>query len=110
LVGGLTGNLWVGIVLLILSGTGGALLNTTNQTVLQLFAPDEMRGRITGILNIQPVFSSCGILLAGVTADLLGPVVTAMSFGSVMFGVGLLILIFSPGMRGMRLSRLGGEA
>ena len=40
----------------------------------------------------------------------MGPVDTAMTFGSVMFGVGLLILIFSPRMREMRLSRLGGEA
>ena len=36
LVGHMNGNLWVGVVLLVLCGTGGSLFNTINQTVLQL--------------------------------------------------------------------------
>jgi MFS family permease len=106
IVGGLTGQLWLGILLLVMSGIGGSLLNTINQTVLQLMAPDRMRGRITGILTVQPVFSSIGILVAGFAADLFGPVAVAMASGSIMFGIGVLILVFSPRMRDLRLSRL----
>ena len=110
LIGGLTNNLWIGIALLVLSGVGGSLLSTTNQTVLQLLAPDHMRGRITGILNVQAIFASAGILMAGIAADVFGPVAVAMASGSMMFTIGLLILAFSPRMRGMRLSRLGSES
>ena len=107
LAGHYTHNIWLGVFLLIMSAVGASLLNTTNQTVLQLFAPDRMRGRITGILNIQPVFSSVGILISGFGADVVGPVAVAISFGTVMFTAGLLILVFSPRMRDLRLSRLG---
>ena len=109
LIGGWTHNLAIGIFLLVMSGIGGAVLNTTNQTVLQLLAPDRMRGRITGILTVQPVFSSVGILISGACADIFGPEAVAMGFGSTMFAIGILILVFSPRMRGLRLSRLGDE-
>jgi MFS family permease len=109
LAGGLTENLWLGIFLLVLSGTGGALFNTINQTVLQLLAPDRMRGRVTGILTVQPVFSSAGILIAGFAAEAFGPIAVAIASGSIMFGIGLLILVFSPRMRRLRLSTLAEE-
>ena len=69
-----------------------------------------MRGRITGILTIQPVFSSVGILISGFTADAFGPVAVAIGFGSTMFAIGIAILVFSPRMRQLRLSRLGEES
>jgi MFS family permease len=113
IAGALTGNLWLGILLLVISGAGGSLFITTNQTVLQLVAPDRMRGRITGLLNIQPIFQSTGILLTGWAADIVGPAAVAATNGLFMFSIGVAILVFSPRMRDLRLSRLGehtGEA
>jgi MFS family permease len=108
IAGGLTGELWLGFFLLVLSGIGGTLFTTINQTVLQMVAPDEMRGRVTGVLNIQPIFSSAGILIVGIAADVFGLVAVAIVDASIMFSIGLAVLIFSPRMRNLRLSRLGG--
>jgi MFS family permease len=109
-VGALTGNLWLGVVLLVISGIGGSLFNTTNQLVVQLVAPDQMRGRITGLLNIQPLFQSAGILATGWAADIIGPSAVATADGLIMCAIGAAILIFSPRMRELRLSRLTQQA
>jgi MFS family permease len=106
IIGGLTGNLWIGVLLLVISGTGGSLFNTTNQTVLQLVAPDHMRGRVTGILHVQPIFQSIGIFITGAAADVFGAAAIAAADGLLMCGIGLALLLFSPRMRGLRLSRL----
>jgi MFS family permease len=107
LCGGLFGNLWLGFVLLVISGIGGTLFTTINQTVLQMVAPDEMRGRVTGVLNIQPIFSSAGIFIVGVASELWDPVPVAIVDAAIMFSIGVAVLLFSPRMRNLRLSRLG---
>jgi MFS family permease len=106
-VGHMNGNLWVGAVLLVLCGTGGSLFNTINQTVLQLVAPDAMRGRVTGLLNVQPIFQTFGLVLTGIAADAFGPAAAGTVDGMILVVIGLAILIFSPRMRDLRLTRLG---
>ena len=107
LLGGVTGLLWVGFIMLVIAGLGGTLFSTINQTVLQMVAPDEMRGRVTGVLNIQPIFSSAGIFIVGIAADLWDPVPVAIVDAGIMMSIGLAVLLFSPRMRSLRLSRLG---
>jgi ENTS family enterobactin (siderophore) exporter len=106
-LGGLFGQLWMGFVMLVIAGLGGTLYSTVNQTVLQMVSPDHMRGRVTGVLNIQPIFSSAGIFIVGIAADVWDPVPVAMVDAGIMGCIGLALLIFSPRMRNMRLSRLG---
>ncbi len=108
-IGGLTGNLWIGVGLLVLSGTGGSLFLTTNQTVLQLLAPAHLRGRVTGLLNINPICQSVGVIVTGTAADFFGAATMAAISGGIMFSIGLAVLIFSPRERNLRLSRLGHE-
>jgi len=106
-LGGLTGQLWVGFVMLVVAGLGGTLFSTINQTVLQMVSPDHMRGRVTGVLNIQPIFSSAGIFIVGIAADLWDPVPVAIVDAGIMMSIGIAVFVFSPRMRDMRLSKLG---
>ena len=105
-IGGLTGQFWIGVAMLVLSGIGGAIFNTTNQTVVQLIAPTHLRGRITSVLQIQPLCVAIGVFVAGASADAFGAVRVATTNGMIAFGLGVLIFVFSPRMRNLRLSRL----
>jgi MFS family permease len=106
LVGGLTGNYWLGVLLLVLSGIGGAIFNTTNQTVVQLIAPDHLRGRITSVLQVQPLCMAAGVFITGAASDLFGAIAVGTASGLLAFGMAALILVFSPRMRELRLSRM----
>ena len=105
--GSLTGNLWVGVFTLFLAGIGGALFNTTNQTVVQLIAPDHLRGRITAVMQVQPLCMAVGTLIAGVLADFAGAVAVTAVFNFTAFAIAFAVLVFSPRMRNLRLSNLG---
>ena len=107
--GSLTGSVWVGVVLLFLAGVGGSLFNTTNQTVVQLVAPDHLRGRITSVMQVQPLCMAVGTLIAGAAADVFGVVAVTATFNLTAFAIAFLVLVFSPRMRDLRLSRLGSH-
>ena len=53
------------IPFLVLSGTMESIHMTTNQTVLQLLAPDHLRGRLTSVLQLAQIINPVGILAAG---------------------------------------------
>ena len=86
--------------MLFLAGIGGSLFNTTNQTVVQLIAPDHLRGRITSVMQVQPICMAVGTLTAGALADVFGAVAVTAAFNFTAFGIALSVLVFSPRMRG----------
>lgn len=106
IVGALTGEMWLAVGFLVLAGIGGSIFNTTNQTVLQLLAPNHLRGRITSVLQVQPICMAIGILIAGLAADVAGAGVVGAVFSGLAFAAGVAILAFSPRMRSLRLSTL----
>jgi MFS family permease len=65
--------LWVALPLLAAAGFFEMIYLTTNQTLLQLSIPDELRGRVTGIVTLNAGLAPVGALVAGVGADLVGP-------------------------------------
>jgi MFS family permease len=107
LLGSLTGSVWVGVFMLFLAGIGGSLFNTTNQTVVQLIAPDHLRGRITSVMQVQPLCMAVGTLIAGGLADVAGAVTVTAAFNFTAFAIAFGVLLFSPRMRDLRLSALG---
>jgi MFS family permease len=107
LSGAATGSLWLGTALLFLAGVGGSMFNTTNQTVVQLMAPDHLRGRIASVMQVQPLCMAAGTLAAGALADVIGAVPTAAIFNFTAFAIAMGVLIFSPRIRDLRLSSLG---
>ncbi|GMV53011.1 MAG: MFS transporter [Chlorobi bacterium] len=80
----LSTNFYISIVLLVLLGLLDGLSVVIRQTILQLFTPDEMRGRVAAV-NTMFVSSSneIGALESGVAAKLMG-VVPSVIFGGVM--------------------------
>jgi MFS family permease len=106
LLGALTGSIWVGAFLLFLAGIGGAIFNTTNQTIVQLVAPDHLRGRITSVMQVQPLCMAVGTLVAGAASDVFGAVAVTAAFNLTAFAITLAVLLLSQRMRQLRLSEV----
>ncbi|MBI2935909.1 MAG: MFS transporter, partial [Chloroflexi bacterium] len=58
--------------LLVVSGFFGMVYQTTNQTVLQLSIPDQMRGRVISILMLNMGLVPLGGMIAGAGAEVIG--------------------------------------
>lgn len=102
----LTGDMWLAVPFLLIAGAAESVSNTTNQTVLQLLAPDNLRGRINAALQLSPMLWSLSVLVAGSLADRVGGPTVGIGLSLCAFGVVMLITLFSPRMRQLRLSRL----
>lgn len=102
----LTGSLWASIWFLVLAGASESVYQTTNQTVLQLGVPPEMRGRITSIMQVTPLLMSVSLFVTGVAADLSNAPLIGTIISLLGFGCALAIFVFSPQMRNLRLSQL----
>ena len=103
---GLSSKYWVALPLLGLAGFFEAIFLTTNQTLLMLSIPAELRGRVISIVNLSGTFSFLGGLAAGIGSDFFGSPkpVTIIMAGSAAC-VAILVLIFSPTIRNYRLSQ-----
>ncbi len=88
-----------------LSGMTEMIYSVTNMTMVQLAAPEEMRGRISSILQVYPALISIGAFLVGPLADLIGPRGTSLTTAGICAVVFMVIMMFSPDMRGMRMSK-----
>lgn len=97
--------LWVALILLLFSGFFELIFLTTNQTLLQLSIPDNIRGRVTSVVNLNFVLSPLGGLVAGVGSDLFGgPKIITIIFGGIAAAICVCVLLFSPIVRNYRLS------
>ena len=88
-----------------LSGLTEMIYSVTNMSMMQLAAPEEMRGRLTSILQLYPALISLGAFLVGPIADWIGPRATSISAASICAVVFVGIALASPRMRDMRMSR-----
>jgi hypothetical protein len=78
---------------------------TTNHTSLQLSIPDELRGRVTGVVSLRSALSPVGAFIAGIGADLVGPRVTTLIFSGVLIAIAVIAYLASPVIREYRLSQ-----
>ncbi|RLT40825.1 MAG: MFS transporter [Chloroflexi bacterium] len=102
----MTQSLWLAMPFLVIAGTAESLYTTTNTTVLQLVAPDHLRGSMAGVLQLSFVVMPIGGLIAGTAADYYGAPAVGMALTATAFACGLAILLFSSRMRHLRLSDL----
>jgi len=102
----LTGRIWLALPFLVLAGTMESLHMTTNQTVIQLLAPDHLRGRLTSVLQLVQLVNPVGIFAAGALADHFGSVSVGVAFSLCAFFLTAAIFLFSSRMRNLRLSEL----
>lgn len=101
-----TGRIWLALPFLVLAGTAESIHMTTNQTVLQLLAPDHLRGRLTSVIQSVQLMSPVGIYVAGALADRHGPVLVGIVFSLCAFLLTAAISLFSSRMHNLRLSEL----
>lgn len=103
-------NLWVALPLLALSGFFEMVFLTTNQTLLQLSIPDELRGRVTGVVSLTAGLSPLGSFAAGAGSDLVGPRAMTVLLGGIAVAIAVLAFGFSPTIRDYRLSQALADA
>ncbi|GGU16229.1 MULTISPECIES: MFS transporter [Streptomyces] len=79
---GLTRNLWLGLLLLALAGYSDTVSMIFRNTMMQVAAPDEMRGRLQGVFIVVVAGGPrLGDFLAGSVADLTSPAVAITGGG-----------------------------
>jgi MFS family permease len=103
-------NTYVAVPLLFLCGLTQMIFIPTNQTLIQLSVPEEMRGRITTILQVGMLLMPVGMMVAGALADAIGTrtIVGISSATAVVLTV--LVWSVSPTIRNIRLSALESRA
>jgi MFS family permease len=100
-----TTKLWIALLLLSLGGFFEAISLATNQTLLQLSIPNELRGRVTSAVNLGSALFILGSLLAGVGSDLFGgPKMITIILAGTAAGICILIFTLSSTVRNYRLS------
>ncbi|MBI4311155.1 MAG: MFS transporter [Chloroflexi bacterium] len=98
------------IVLVSINSLTGTFFRTTQRMLMQLMAPDHMRGRIMSIDTMQDGLSPIGVLLWGAIAQVLQAhyglaqgTQTTWLLGGIMYGlVAVLYFIFVPAIRKFR--------
>ncbi|MFG1920716.1 MFS transporter [Cryptosporangium sp. NPDC048952] len=79
---GLARNLWLAVALLAVAGAADLVSAVYRQTILQVYAPDEMRGRMQGVFTVVVAGGPrLGDLRAGVTESWFGPTVSWVGGG-----------------------------
>lgn len=108
---GLTRELWLAVALLALAGAADLVSAVYRQTILQTYAPDEMRGRMQGVFIVVVTGGPrLGDLRAGTAAAAFGLTGAWVGGGlacAVLVGFALLV----PALRGYRAveARVGTE-
>ncbi len=100
----LSPNLLIALPLLALAGFFEMIYLTTNQTLLQLSIPDELRGRVTGIVTLSSGLIPVGSLIAGIGADLIGPRAITLALAGVALLIAIVVAAASPTIRDYRMS------
>jgi MFS family permease len=96
---GLAGSLWAMVLLLAVAGAADLVSAVYRQTILQTYAPDEMRGRMQGVFIVVVAGGPrLGDLRAGAAAAAFG--VTAAWVGGGLLAAGLVSLaLLVPALR-----------
>jgi MFS family permease len=91
---GLAHQLWLVVVLLAVAGAADLVSAVYRQTILQTYAPDEMRGRMQGVfIAVVAGGPRLGDLRAGATAS-----VTSVEFSWAAGGVACVLVVLVAGV------------
>ncbi|MFV0438430.1 MAG: MFS transporter [Desulfopila sp.] len=97
--------LWLGLICMTMAGFFEMLFIATNQTLLQLSIPDEMRGQLTAMVNLNGILSPIGSMIAGVGCDVLAsPRTVVLLMSGLAAIIAILVMLFSSGVRNYRIS------
>ncbi|HEU5157004.1 MAG TPA: MFS transporter [Streptosporangiaceae bacterium] len=94
---GLVGRLWLAVLLLAVGGAADLVSGVFRQTILQTYAPDEMRGRLQGVFIVVVAGGPrLGDLRAGATAALAGATVSWVGGGIACAVLVVVVSLFVP--------------
>lgn len=97
-------SLWLGAVLMAVTGFFQLVFMTTNNTLLQMNIPSELRGRITSLVMLDQGLVPLGTLLAGIGADFAGAPLVVMIMGIACVALAGAVALWVPSMRNMCFS------
>lgn len=104
----LSPTLLVALPLLAISGAFEMVYLTTNQTLLQLSIPDDMRGRVTSIVSLNMALSPLGAFFAGAGSDLIGPRPITVLLSGIAAAIAIGVYLRPSTVREYRLSQAIG--
>jgi hypothetical protein len=84
------------------------ITSTNNQTMMQLSAPPEMRGRVVALNQLNPALIAAGSFLIGPIADWIGARGAAVAASVACTLLGIALLCVSSRLRELRLSQYTG--
>jgi len=103
IVFGLSQNFWLSLAMLVLIGASDNISVIIRQTLVQSLTPDSMRGRVSAVNQVFIGASNeLGGLESGVTAKLMGPVLSV-----VVGGTGTLLVVLGVAAKWPQIRRLG---
>ena len=96
---GLASQLWLVVLLLAVGGAADLVSAVYRQSILQTFAPDELRGRLQGVFTVVVAGGPrLGDLRAGATADLAGPTASWAGGGFAAAGLAVVLAAAFPAL------------
>ena len=101
----LSPSLLVALPVLAVAGAFEMVYLTTNQTLLQLSIPDEMRGRVTSIVSLNIAIGPLGAFFAGAGSDLIGPRAITVVLSGIAALIAVAVYLGSSTVRDYRLSQ-----
>src|SRR5205085_9253672 len=87
------------MALLVLIGGSQMFYMTTNQTVLQLTTPDELRGRVMGIYMLNQGLLPLRSLFAGTMGDFFSAPIAVFFMGAVVAVMAVAFALPAPSIR-----------
>ncbi|MBU2667612.1 MFS transporter [Actinoplanes bogorensis] len=96
---GLAHSLWLMVLLLAVGGAADLVSAVYRQSILQVYAPDRLRGRLQGVFTVVVAGGPrLGDLRAGATADLTSPAVSWAGGGFAAAGLAVVLAVAFPAL------------
>src|SRR5581483_1577811 len=100
---GLSKALWLSLAMLFFAGALDSVSVIIRGSIVQLVTPDEMRGRVSAVNNIFIGTSNeFGALESGLTAALVGPVISVVAGG-----IGTILVVFGSALKWPEIRKIG---
>jgi len=93
----------VALVFSLVGGAAEMAQMTSNMAMLQMQAPEAMRGRISSLMMLNPALISAGAFVAGPLSDLLGVRGASFALAAAAIAAILALYAISPRLRELRL-------
>jgi MFS family permease len=106
IVFGLSRNFWLSLIALGLAGAFDNISVVVRHTLVQLWTPDSMRGRVAAVNNIFIGSSNeVGAFESGITAAYFGPVISVVGGG-----IGTILIVLLTALKWPEIRRIGALA